>query len=110
MQLPVTCSLELPDSGQATICPPRGLEERSRVKQLLKKHLLLSPPTNIGIIGAGHIGSTLALRLTSLGHSVLIANSRGPETLTDVAQKTGATPTTAREAARHGDLIVVTIP
>ncbi|MGI4821556.1 MAG: NADPH-dependent F420 reductase [Janthinobacterium lividum] len=65
---------------------------------------------NIGIIGAGHIGSALALRLTSLGHSVLIANSRSPETLTDVAQKTGATPTTAREAARHGDLIVVTIP
>ena len=65
---------------------------------------------NIGIIGAGHIGSALAVRLTHLGHSVLIANSRGPETLTDVAQKTGATPVTAREAARHGEIIVVTIP
>ena len=65
---------------------------------------------NIGIIGAGHIGSALAVRLTSLGHSVYIANSRGPETLTDLAQKTGATPVTAREAARHGELIVVTIP
>ena len=65
---------------------------------------------NIGIIGAGHIGSALAGRLTSLGHSVYIANSRGPETLTDVAQKTGATPVTAQEAARHGEIIVVTIP
>lgn len=65
---------------------------------------------NIGIIGAGHIGSALAVRLTSLGHSVYIANSRGPETLTDLAQKTGATPVTAQEAARRGDLIVVTIP
>ncbi len=65
---------------------------------------------NIGIIGAGHIGSALAVRLTSLGHSVLIANSRGPETLSDVAQKTGATPATAQEAARHGEIIVVTIP
>ncbi|NKI90405.1 hypothetical protein HBN54_003009 [Hymenobacter sp. 1B] len=65
---------------------------------------------NIGIIGAGHIGSALAVRLTSLGHSVKIANSRGPETLKDVAQKTGATPVTAREAAQHGDIIVVTIP
>ncbi|WBA42419.1 NADPH-dependent F420 reductase [Hymenobacter canadensis] len=66
---------------------------------------------NIGIIGAGHIGSALAVRLTSLGHSVYIANSRGPETLKDVAQKTGATPVTAEEAARHGsDIIVVTIP
>lgn len=65
---------------------------------------------NIGIIGAGHIGSALAGRLTNLGHSVYIANSRGPETLTDLAQKTGATPVTAQEAARHGEIIVVTIP
>jgi len=65
---------------------------------------------NIGIIGAGHIGSALAVRLGSLGHSVYIANSRGPETLKEVAQKTGAKPVTAREAACHGDIIVVTIP
>lgn len=65
---------------------------------------------NIGIIGAGHIGSALAVRLGSLGHSVYIANSRGPETLKDVARETGATPVTVREAARHGEIIVVTIP
>ena len=65
---------------------------------------------NIGIIGAGHIGSALAVRLGQLGHSVYIANSRGPDTLEDVAQKTGAKPVTAKEAARHGDIIVVTIP
>ena len=65
---------------------------------------------NIGIIGAGHIGSALATRLGVLGHSVYIANSRGPETLKEVAQKTGAKPVTAREAAVHGDIIVVTIP
>ncbi len=66
---------------------------------------------NIGIIGAGHIGSALAVRLTSLGHNVYIANSRGPETLKDVEQKTGATAVTAEEAAQRGtDLIVVTIP
>jgi predicted dinucleotide-binding enzyme len=66
---------------------------------------------NIGIIGAGHIGSALAVRLTGLGHNVYIANSRGPETLNDLAQKTGATPVTAEEAAQRGtDLVVVTIP
>ncbi|MBC7666362.1 MAG: NAD(P)-binding domain-containing protein, partial [Caulobacter sp.] len=65
---------------------------------------------NIGIIGAGHIGSALAVRLTSLGHSVCIANSRGPQTLKDVAQKTGARAVTAQEAAPHGDIVVVTIP
>jgi phosphoglycerate dehydrogenase-like enzyme len=46
----------------------------------------------IGIIGAGHIGSALAGRFTSLGHSVQIANSRGPETLKDVAQKPAPRP------------------
>ncbi len=65
---------------------------------------------NIGIIGAGHIGSALAVRLVGLGHSVYIANSRGPETLKEVAQKTSAKPVTARQAALHGDIIVVTIP
>ncbi|WP_262706452.1 NADPH-dependent F420 reductase [Hymenobacter metallilatus] len=68
-------------------------------------------PMNIGIIGAGHIGSALAVRLTDLGHQVYIANSRGPETLQDVEQKTGAKAVTAEEAAQHGtDLVVVTIP
>lgn len=65
---------------------------------------------DIGIIGAGHIGSALAVRLVSLGHSVYIANSRGPASLKDVAQKTGAKPVTAQEAASHGQIIVVTIP
>jgi len=65
---------------------------------------------NIGIIGAGHIGSALAVRLVGFGHSVKIANSRGPETLGDVAQKTGASPATAREAAQFGEIVVVTIP
>ena len=65
---------------------------------------------NIGIIGAGHIGSALAVRLGSLGHTVLIANSRGPDTLGDVSRKTGAKPVTAPEAARHGEMVVVTIP
>jgi predicted dinucleotide-binding enzyme len=65
---------------------------------------------NIGIIGAGNIGSALAIRLTSLGYTVFIANSRGPETLKAVAEKTGATPVTASEAARKGEIIVVTIP
>ena len=64
----------------------------------------------IGIIGAGNIGSALAGRLTHLGHTVYIANSRGPETLNEVVEKTGAIPVTAHEAARSGEMVVVTIP
>ena len=64
----------------------------------------------IGIIGAGNIGGTLTRRLTQLGHEVSVANSRGPETLRELAEETGATPTTAEEAVRDAELVVITIP
>jgi hypothetical protein len=63
-----------------------------------------------GIIGAGQIGGTLARRLTTLGHEVSIANSRGPESLAALAKETGARPVTVQEAARAGELVIVTIP
>ncbi len=64
----------------------------------------------IGIIGAGQIGGTLTRRLSQLGHEVSVANSRGPETLATLARETGAKAVTVEEAARTGDLVVVTIP
>ncbi len=64
----------------------------------------------IGIIGAGHIGGTLTRWLTKLGHTVSVANSRGPESLKDLARETGAKPVTVKEAARAGELVIVTIP
>ena len=64
----------------------------------------------IGIIGAGQIGGTLTRRLTALGHQVVVANSRGPETLSDLAAETGATAVSVPEAVRGVDLVVVTIP
>ncbi|MFF3503138.1 NADPH-dependent F420 reductase [Streptomyces sp. NPDC003247] len=64
----------------------------------------------IGIIGAGNIGGNLTRRLTALGHEVSVANSRGPHTLKELAQETGATPVEAAEAARDAEIVVVTIP
>ena len=64
----------------------------------------------IGIIGAGQIGGTLARRFTALGHDVSIANSRGPESLAALAKETGAKPVTVQEAARAGEVVIVTIP
>jgi predicted dinucleotide-binding enzyme len=64
----------------------------------------------IGIIGAGHIGGTLVRRLTALGHEVSVANSRGPETLADLAAETGARAVPVRDAVRGKDVVVVTIP
>ena len=65
---------------------------------------------DIGIIGSGNIGSTLAGYLTNLGHQVSIANSRGPESLQEVAEKTGATAVTAEQAAGAKDLVIIAIP
>src|SRR5258705_8287710 len=64
----------------------------------------------IGIIGAGHIGGTLTRRLKALGHDVSVANSRGPETLSDLAKETGAHAVTVTNAARGKDVVIVTIP
>ncbi|OIJ84847.1 NADPH-dependent F420 reductase [Streptomyces colonosanans] len=64
----------------------------------------------IGIIGAGNIGGNLTRRLTALGHDVSVANSRGPHTLTALAEETGATPVTVGEAARGAEVVVITIP
>jgi predicted dinucleotide-binding enzyme len=64
----------------------------------------------IGIIGAGNIGGNLTRRLTALGHDVSVANSRGPQTLTELAAETGATPVRVEEAARGAEVVVITIP
>ena len=64
----------------------------------------------IGIIGAGHIGGTLARRLSALGHDVSVANSRGPDTLAGLAKETGVKAVSVREAARGKDVVIVSIP
>jgi predicted dinucleotide-binding enzyme len=64
----------------------------------------------IGIIGAGNIGQVLALRWVEHGHEVLIGNSRGPDTLADVAAETGAKAAELADIVRGADVIVVTIP
>jgi predicted dinucleotide-binding enzyme len=64
----------------------------------------------IGIIGAGSMGGTLARRLAALGHHVSMANSRGPETLADLATETGAVPVPITEAGRDADVMIIAIP
>jgi predicted dinucleotide-binding enzyme len=66
----------------------------------------------IGLIGAGHIGSQLARLAVRHGYDVVLSNSRGPETLTDLIRELGprARAATPLEAATAGDIVVVTIP
>jgi predicted dinucleotide-binding enzyme len=65
---------------------------------------------DIGIIGSGNIGGTLARALATLGHRVSVANSRGPDSLAGLAAETGATAATVEEAARARDLVIVAVP
>ena len=68
--------------------------------------------TTIGLIGAGHIGSTVARLAVDAGHDVVLSNSRGPETLADLVSELGprARAAPAAEAAAAGDIVVVTVP
>lgn len=68
--------------------------------------------TVFGIIGAGNIGSNVARAVIAHGHSVVIANSRGPETLADLVAELGpnARAATAAEAGEAGDVVLVAVP
>ncbi|MCB0905876.1 MAG: NADPH-dependent F420 reductase [Nocardioidaceae bacterium] len=68
--------------------------------------------TTWGFIGSGHIGSTVARLAIDAGHHVLLSNSRGPETLTDLVTELGdrAGAATPEEVSRRADVVVVTIP
>ena len=66
----------------------------------------------IGFIGAGNIGSQLARLAVAHGYDVVMSNSRGPETLTALITELGpkARAATVVDAAKAGDMVVVTIP
>ncbi|MEO8906495.1 MAG: NAD(P)-binding domain-containing protein [Microbacteriaceae bacterium] len=68
--------------------------------------------TTIGIIGAGEVGSQIARAAIANGYTVVIANSRGPETLTRLIAELGpsARAATAAGAAAAGDYAVIAVP
>jgi 8-hydroxy-5-deazaflavin:NADPH oxidoreductase len=68
-------------------------------------------PLKIGIIGAGHIGGTLAALWVQAGHEVLIS-SRHPEELQSLATSLGprAHVGTPREAALFGPVVLISVP
>jgi 8-hydroxy-5-deazaflavin:NADPH oxidoreductase len=58
--------------------------------------------TAIAFIGSGHIGSTVARLAVSAGYDVVLSNSRGPETLTDLVGDPGPRAAPSAEAAAGG--------
>jgi 8-hydroxy-5-deazaflavin:NADPH oxidoreductase len=68
--------------------------------------------TTVGFIGSGQLGNAIARLAIEAGHQVVLSNSRGPETLADMAAELGpqASAATSRKAAAAGDIVVVTVP
>jgi len=66
----------------------------------------------VSIIGAGRLGTTLARLSLQAGYSVLITNSRGPETLGLQLSVLlpGAVASTPEEIAQKSNLIILAIP
>ena len=66
----------------------------------------------IGIIGAGHIGATLARHFAKAGHEVGISNSRGPHTLAGLVKSMGpkTCAMTSHEAAWFGEVVILAAP
>ncbi|MEV4758847.1 NADPH-dependent F420 reductase [Micromonospora sp. NPDC049559] len=64
----------------------------------------------VGVIGSGNVGGALIRRLREVGHEVMVANSRGPASLTLIGAETGATPASVESTAREGDLVFLAVP
>jgi 8-hydroxy-5-deazaflavin:NADPH oxidoreductase len=64
---------------------------------------------NIGVIGPGEIGSVIVRKLRDAGYPVKMANSRGPESLKDLAAKTGALPASLEQVVQDVDMLFVVV-
>lgn len=67
---------------------------------------------NIGILGAGNIGASAAKLFAAAGHSVRIANSRGPQSLAALCSDLGedVLPATPEDAVAYGDVVLIAVP
>jgi predicted dinucleotide-binding enzyme len=65
---------------------------------------------NLGLIGTGDIGAVIVRKLRDAGYPVKMANARGPESLRDLAARTGAKPVSVEEAVQDVDLLFIVVP
>ncbi|HKN97483.1 MAG TPA: NAD(P)-binding domain-containing protein [Pseudonocardiaceae bacterium] len=66
----------------------------------------------VAVIGSGRIGGGLARLLVRAGHTVFVANSRGPESLAGLVSLLGpsASARSAVDAARSAQVVVLAVP
>lgn len=68
--------------------------------------------TKLGIIGSGAIGAGIARLAVAAGHKVLVANSRGPESLAGLVEELGGSAGAGEvaDAASFGEMVVLAVP
>jgi 8-hydroxy-5-deazaflavin:NADPH oxidoreductase len=73
---------------------------------------IITNMATVGFIGSGKIGGTVARLSVAAGHTVILSNSRGPDTLKDLVAELGpmARACPPGDAAEDADLVVVAIP
>lgn len=98
----------------------RGMDQMRRAISLLKSVIFFSvfsfpalADETIAIIGTGDLGGSFGSRFSDLGYGV-IYGSRNPESVRvqDLVARTGngATAATQKDAAQHGDIVLLAIP
>ena len=65
---------------------------------------------NFGVIGPGDIGEVIVRKLRDAAYPVKMANSRGPESLKDLAVRTGATPVSLEQVVQDVDILFIVVP
>lgn len=65
---------------------------------------------NIGIIGSGAIGGTLALKLSAAGHRITLANSRGADTIPERYLAPGVQAGDTRSLPQNLDVLILSVP
>jgi predicted dinucleotide-binding enzyme len=64
----------------------------------------------IGVIGAGNVGTAIAMRLVPHGHQVMLSYSKDLARLQTTAAAFGAAAGTPAEAVRFGDVVAIAVP
>src|SRR6266478_1485779 len=65
---------------------------------------------NIGLIGPGEIGSVIVRKSGDAGYSVKMANSKGPDSLRELAAKTGAIPVSIEQVVQNVGILFIVLP
>jgi 8-hydroxy-5-deazaflavin:NADPH oxidoreductase len=65
---------------------------------------------NIGVIGTGDIGGVIVKKLRDAGYPVKMANSKGPDSLRELAAKTGAIPVSVEKVVQDVDILFIALP